>query len=534
MKIKTTAIHLFFIILITSLVYINILQNEFVWDDNQFILDWQETKSFGNTVSLLKGSTAPGHGGVYRPLRGIFYAISYKLWKLNPVGYHVQSILVHLSCTMLVYLIAKKIIKNKNIAFMSSLLFGVHPIHTEAITFITASFDIIGVIFFLGSFYLYLKAQSNEHKRKLNYILSVICALIAFFSYELALTLPLLIILHDLCFNSEKSKIRSLFSKKKIYSAYVVSAALYLFIRLFVLDIPSGRGNYLADSFYLTMLAMTKAFVRYMQLLLFPVNLSINHTVSGGILAFMQSDVNLERVTSQSIFNLDVLFSIALIAFLIVIAVKSFKKHPLISFSIAWFFIALLPVSNILPQFFILAEKYLYIPSFGFCLLLSFMINKMHHIESKKEFVKYLKAASIMIFILTIVFYSTLTISRNREWKDRVTFWSKAAEQAPESMLAHTNLGQAYYDKGKLDLAIEEQKKAIAINPNYAKPYYYLGNSYYEKGEIELAIEQYQIAATSPNFPDAHYRLGEIYISLGMDELAIEEYEKAAAEKSPS
>jgi protein O-mannosyl-transferase len=225
-------IYLSILLFLTVLVYLNIFENEFTWDDKSFIVEWQEIKSFENFGKFLQGIVPVGHSGVYRPVRTIFYAISYGIWGLNPFGYHLQSLLIHLSATILIFYISCHIVKNNKIAFLASLIFGVHPIHTESITVMTSSFDTLGIVFFLASFYTYILYEDNKNIL----IISLFFAALAFFTYELTLTLPLLFILYDFCIRKNL--------KKKPYLWYFSILIFYFIVRQSILQ-KIGRENYL-------------------------------------------------------------------------------------------------------------------------------------------------------------------------------------------------------------------------------------------------------------------------------------------------
>ena len=209
--------------------------------------------------------------------------------------------------------------------FLTALLFGLHPVHTETITYMASAMDAIGIVFFLGAFYLYLQNKIFP---------SVIISLLAFFTTEIALTLPILIIFYDWVVG-KLSKNRAI-----IYSWFGAMAAFYVVVRFAVLNITT-RGPYLADSFYLTMLTMTKVLLQYIWVLIWPVNLTSNHIISPGIEAFVYRNYQTATIVAQSIFDLDILLSIAVIIFLIFIVFISRKKYPIISFSLGWFFISL-------------------------------------------------------------------------------------------------------------------------------------------------------------------------------------------------
>src|SRR3989338_1952338 len=221
---------LIIVILLTTLAYANIFGNEFVIDDRTFIVDWQAKNSF-DMVSFFKGEVPAGHEGVYRPLRSVFYAFYYSIFGQSPLGYHLHSMVVHLASTVLVYFIVKEIFargpviasskfppegragkvqssKLSNgegffqksngqlsivmfVPFVAALLFGLHPVHTETIAYISSAMEATGIVFALLSFYLYLLGKKY-------YWWSVAAAVTAFFTHEITLVLPILVLLYEL------------------------------------------------------------------------------------------------------------------------------------------------------------------------------------------------------------------------------------------------------------------------------------------------------------------------------------------------
>lgn len=403
------------VVVITFLIYVNTLQNGFVLDDNDFIAGWQEIRSLQNTSRFFEGVIPSGHEGIYRPLKTLYLALSYKLWGLNPLGYHLQALLVHLISTGLVYLIAFQLTRKGSLAFLTSLLFGTHPIHTEAISFITASSDTLGIMFFFLSFYLYLLWESKKDGRMWCIIFSVISALVAFFTYEITITLPLMILFYDVCFKKLQKK--GLSTKLKVYSVYFAGVISYLFVRIIILGIVA-RGNYLGNSFYLTMLVMTKVILKYIQVLILPINLNVKHLISEGIWSY-KLEVADKTVLNQSIIDPVVLAAVAVMVVLVLIAIRSFRTHPMLTFSIGWFFLGLAPALNIIPSYMLMAERYLYLSSFGFCLLFAVLIHDFYTNGYGPK--SYKKIAVTLIFIFVIASFCALTISRNREWKDDIT-----------------------------------------------------------------------------------------------------------------
>ena len=512
------------IILITFLTYSNIFQNEFIWDDPIFIVNWPTIRSFENIPELIEGDLPKGHQGGYRPIRGIFQTVSYHFFGTNPVGYHFQSIMIHLICTIIVYLIVLQMTDNSIIAFLTSLLFGVHPVHTEAITFITASFDSIGIIFFFAAFYLYIKKGKKKKNRrsKLLYLLSILLAGIAFFTYEVTLTLPVLLVLHDLIYK----RIYPANLKEKLfgYLPYMIVAGIYLFIRFFALKIVS-RSGYFAHSLYLTFLTMTKVFTKYLLISILPLNLSVNHIIPTNIISGHLSENMSSVFLSQSLFDLPIIASAIIIIAVVCVAVKQIRTRPIILFTIGWFFIALLPVSNLFfPHGTIMAERYLYISSFAACFLISNLIYKFYHYKSSR----YLKLIAISLFVSLLLFYSCQTHERNRDWENSLSLWSKTVQQTPFSVSANHNLGEAYYHLAKPEEAIQYLQKAISIKPSYSKASPLLAASYIDLNELQKARETLEkTLKKDPNSDLAIFFLGYVYELTGEYDNAVSTYKKA-------
>ncbi len=535
-------IQLFILILATVISYINILPNGFAWDDRDFFIDWPQIKSepglpaYLSVPALLKGDLPLGHLGVYRPLRSMFQVASYALFGEHPLGYHIQAIIIHILIVLVIYLITEIITKKRSIAFITGVLFATHPIHTEAVTFITASFDTLGILFFFLSFYLYLRVE-NETKGKQIYLVgSLIYALFAFFTYEMTLTLPVLILLYDLC--THKFSIRKLFSKAQTYALYFGGLAIYVLIRFILLGI-GNRADYLGTDWAILAnqgrVGMPEIFKDYLLWLVWPINLVQRRNIPISLLKDFLDLLNkidpsgkLETLSTHLAFLFPVLY--ALIA--IILLFFLLKKYPLIYFCMVWIIVALLPVSNIIPQGTVLAERFLYIPSFGFTFLAGILLGKGYEFFSKKRSYKILYYFLLGFLPLLVTFYSFQTIQRNTDWRNEKSIWQSLMHSDPKDPVSYAALGSIYAREGQYDKGIELLKEAIAYSGPNTRLESELGLSYEQKGDFERAIAQYnKTIAINPQFYRGHIFLGNIYQKERKYDLAIEEYKKALGTK---
>jgi len=298
------------ILLFTALVYSNTFKNDFIIDDHLFIVDWPMIKDFGNWPQFFGPNNQPkGEEGVYSPIKTCFHAINYNLWGSNPFGYHLVALLIHLLGTIFVYRISYQLASNGAVALLSGLLFGLHPVHVEAITFLTASIDSLGIVFLFISFYYFIQMRKNGNRGTASYLYSLFFAFIAIFTHELAVILPVLFLLYDLCLDQNNS------SKSKIFlkiSPYFIFVLFYVGLKSIILGSIS-RGGYLLGSIYLTMLVIIKVLAKYVIILLFPFQLSLNPEISRGIYAVDWQYFDREAVLLQSFFDVQVLLYFVLI-----------------------------------------------------------------------------------------------------------------------------------------------------------------------------------------------------------------------------
>ncbi|MBU2436606.1 MAG: tetratricopeptide repeat protein [Candidatus Omnitrophica bacterium] len=521
------------IVILTSLVYANSLKNSFVRDDhivivnNDFVKSWKNfplifTKDYLTSISEIKhfGTRDIGSGETtYRPVVTISYFIDYSLWKLNPFGYHLTNLLLHIFNAILLYVFINLIAKNKKIALLTSLLFTLHPANSEAVNGIAFREDLLAFLFFISSFILFIKLTDYAGRKKvLCYIGSLVLFLLALFSKEMALVLPILFILYDYSFSfGEKTK-NTFRSFRFGYAGYFFAALLYLWIwKLIKGDIgeffiayPYPGGN-----FYTNLLTMSGVFVTYIQWLFLPINV---HPAVSDDPSFIFS----------SFFNPRALLCVGVIIFSLALAIKMHRSSKKVSFSILWFFVTLLPVSNIFPISNLMASRYLYIPSVGFCFLIAYLLFKLSKLKVLFASLGALRKAAKNIAIVLLGVYSIFTITHNSIWRDNTVLWSTIVEFYPSNAFARTSLGESFKKKGLLKEAAKEYRIAISLNPHYSPAHRALGIYYYEKGMLEESIKEFEkTIELNPNSPSAHTNLGASLGNKGLYPKAIGCFKKA-------
>jgi Tfp pilus assembly protein PilF len=530
---KKLRLAIFFISLATMIIYANSLGNEFVFDDHDIFVNREEITSFKYLPEVLGFTKGEPH---YRPIRLISYMVDHFFFGSNPLGYHLFNILYHVISSTFVYLIAFLITQNYRLALFTAIVFAVHPIQTESVTYLSGRRDILSGLFYFMGFYYFLRYRSLNRIKYACFVF--ISYILGIFSKEMAVTLPATLFCYDFIdrFHGPgyfkgiwKATVETFTRSKYLYTGLFACAALFSLYKT-TIDNPSHAEGYYGGSIIPNFLTVAKILVHYIKLLFFPITLNADYSFN----AFP---------VVNSIFEFQAILSVLIIIVIFLLILRSITINKAIAFAGMWFFITLLPVCHILPHHDMMAEHYLYLPMFGFSFFSAVLVDNLLS-RDKKKLVVY------AIFGLVVLLFSLRTIERNRDWKDDLTLWHKTVETSPDCARARNNLGKALVNRGHLRKAIIELnkaieikphyeeafcnrgvafgvlkmhneatnnfKKALEINPRFAEAYYNLGLTLAKTGAFDEANKQFQSALKiKPDLSAAHYNSGIIYRKIG-------------------
>jgi len=506
------------LIFITLSVYYNSLSNGFVFDDYAVIVENKHIKNFSSSLPAFFNNsyfTIAGGEGSYRPIATLSYFLIHSLAGLDPFYFHLSSVLLHTLNVMLVYLFFFLILGNRFKAILAGLLFACHPVLSETVDCIAFNEDLLTAFFFLLALNLYLKWVAKGAVGPA-YLLSLLCYFCGLLAKEMAITLLPVILLYDLTFGegsgqplSIKYILDTIKNKWLIYLGYTLISIFYLALRFVIFTHPAdGVNPYFGNLFE--------------RLLYLP-----NHIFSFIKLAIVPFDLNVEYVFSypQSFWEISHLIGFVFLTGLVISSFFLFRRFKEIFFGIWWFLITLFPVYNLVQIFNPIAERYLYLPVIGFCLLVPILLFGFFSRASTRAPAANLAALFVVLAVMGV--YATITVARNRDWKDGFTLWSKTVVQSPDSGVAHGSLGRAYQEQGLLKEAVVEYETAVKLMPNHYKAYYNLGVVYDQKDEFSKAVDNYKKSIhIYSGFANAHYNLANIYHKRGLTDDAIRHYIK--------
>jgi tetratricopeptide (TPR) repeat protein len=454
----------------------------------------------------------------YRPIATLSYFLIYALFNLNPLAFHLTSLLLHILNVIGVYVLVNFIERNKKTSLIAALVFACHPVLTETVNCISYNEDLLATFFYLLALVLYIKAAAKENRSGLPiYFFALVSFFVALLSKEMAITLPVIIFLYDLTQKETteikgfiKQAVATVGKQKFYYIGFVLVALCYLVLRFKILVNPAGSFSHSRAGLFERILFLPDHFFDYIKLVLFPLNLNAEYS-------FAYPDRFLEF---SNLFSVIVIIAITVGSFFI------YKYSKGIFFGIWCFIITLLPVLNLIEIHNPIAERYLYLPLVGFCMVISILINKIPD-RSDLAQSKNIARLKYSILIGLLIFYSLVTVARNPVWKDNFSVWANTVEKSPDNPIVHGGLGLAYQDRGFLDEAIRAFTKAIELGPNMAKNHYNIGRAYEEKGLFENAIDAYKKAVElNSDYTDAYFNLANLYMRLQLRKDAIDAYRR--------
>ncbi len=541
---NNTLAHIACLTVLILIIYSNTLNAPFQWDEGKFIVDNPIIKDlhYFTNPSEAKGFELYGHL-MERYIGYLTFALNYRLHDLSVTGYHIVNIAIHIANSILVYFLVLLtfetpffLIKTDSrftshvsrplsdsqslIALFSSMLFAVHPLQTEAVTYVFQRFVPLAALFSLMSLTAYVRSRLAEDKqqRLLFYCVAFISAVLAMKTKEIAFTLPLVITLYEFCFFS---RFTSRVSRFLYLAPMLLTMSIIPLTLMYLKGTMSAGKQHLPGVTYAVlsrgeyMLTQFRVIVTYLRLLFIPVaqNFDYDYPVFKSV---FDPQVILSFLFLSALFGLGVYFIRSS-------RITNHDSRPLrlIGFGIMWFFITLSVESSIVLLDRVIDEYRVYLPSAGVSIGVVtgafLLMGRMQSLRARK--------AILVLLVFAAGTLSVATYLRNEVWGDTIKLWEDTARKSPAKESIHNNLGNGYQAHSMLDKALEQYLIAIKLKPDYAEAHNNLGSIYKSLNMPEKAIEQYLIAIKlKPGAAESHYNLGVFYQAQNMFDKAMEQY----------
>ncbi len=511
------------LLLLAALPYLGILRNDFVYtyDDKPLILDSAYVHSAQHlrevlTSTLFSNQGAPGGPPYYRPVAKLGFMLCYQVFGPSAAGFHLVSLLLNMAVVGMLFLFADRLFTSRLAAFAAAALFAIHPVHVEAVAWISSVTDIEVTFFYLLTFWCFLGIAAPDGGRKPWAIAAMIGSFIlALLSKEQAVTLPILATIYEHFYRDDRGQTTRL-QKMLRYGPLWLACLLYVVLRVQLMGSFVHVKTMNPISTKDTLLSALALTGQYLGVLLWPVNLSSFHLFHA----------------SRSLFAPAVLAGLLALGICAYLFHQLWKRSRLASLGILWLFVTLAPVLNARwMSAYVLCERYLYLPSVGFCLVAGWVCAELWQSPSaRNSTVKTaLVGAACVVAALCVLRISLRVL----DWRDDVTLFKQALVAVPTDYRLHDALGAAYAIRGESDQAEEEWKEALRLDSNSLEPLTSLGALYAQEGRFQQAMPLLENALEqNPNNADIHLNLGAAYAEMGQMDRA-EQHFRAAVTLSP-
>ncbi len=519
--------------LVSCLIYVGTIGHEFTQDDAIVITNNDFTKEgISGIKGLLTYDTFRGffkvegkddlvEGGRYRPLTPIMFAVGYELFGLNPMMYHIMNILWYGLTVVLLFVLLLKMLNNNRkesfvyfVAFVTALLFAIHPVHTEVVANVKGRDEIMTLLLSLAAMWYSFKGFDEKDMVK-NGVFAGLLFFLALMAKEMAVVfIPIAAISF---FIFRKISIPESF---KHTAPYIIAFVLYMILRT-AIGIPlvgGAESNELMNNPFLNLNSGEKyatifyTLGKYIQLLIFPHPLT--HDYYPRAIAV--------KVLSDPAVALSVLSYIGLIAF----SIWGVLKRNYIAYGVAFYLTSLFLVSNIPVNIGVnMAERFLFIPSVGFCWIIAILLYQLaKKLNGGKEITAYKQFAPAMA-IMGIVFLGFVykSVTRSMVWKSNYSLFATDWDKYPNSAKVRNAIGGELSvrsqdegtkgtpkEKEMLRESIMHLNRTLEIHPTYKGAYLLRGNANFYLGNYDVAIQNYQAALQlDPSFADAEENLNK-------------------------
>jgi Flp pilus assembly protein TadD len=481
-----------------AVVYGNGLFGEFVWDDETIILSRGDLLADASNIPTILTSADSTHEAgdgspYYRPLSILTFMLDYHLWGRDPFGYHLENLLLHGLVAVLVFLLADVVFGDRVLAWLTAMLFAVHPVHSESVSFVSARNNLLCLALSLASLLALWRSRSGGWRWASGslalFFLSLLCK-------ESAVAIPLLLAALALFARDPR-----LAAKNPILVAFFAVLGCYFAVRASVLGVFTSEAGLELSGERLRLVA--SAIFENMRLILIPTRLNAHYTPE--FIGFSWA----KAAAACSAIGLLAFFSV-------------WRRSPEpIRVGSQWTLCGLVPISNLvaIPSAPV-AERYLYAVVPGSALCLAWLLR-----QSLRR-----KAGLSLAAIGAILAASgAMAFHRNRVWADNLALDQSMVRADPANAVAHMHLGISYGKLGRAADAERELRESIRLDASNPRAWYNLAALLLERDRIpEAAAASREAVQLDPDFAMARSSLGVILARLGRPDEAVRELEAAA------
>jgi hypothetical protein len=533
----------FLLAFVTFLVYLPTLKNGFVlWDDPKYVYENLSIRTID--LAFFKWVATAVVVSNWHPLTVLSHAIDYRLWGLDPWGHHLTSMLFHSVNTALFFLLTIRLIEfgsrgargftrytlvNPAVllsASMAALLFGLHPIHVESVSWVSERKDVLSALFFMLTTYFYLGyVGARGGKRttaRRHYAFALAACVLALMSKPMAVSLPVVLLILDYY---PLERLPGAHGWAKGIRRVIVEKVPFILLAgassVMTLWAQKTGGSILPLDIVPLSIRIPLAFRSYLFYL-------YKLVIPDGL-----APIYIHPLSENSFFSLEYLLPLLLFCVITFIFLVLLRRWKIFTAVWCYYLITLLPVIGIVQvgrQ--VAADRYAYLPGLAPTLLAAIGFGLFYERCKRKG----LRTVTLSAGIVVLLVFSVITVKQESIWRNTISFWTRQVLVYP-STRSYASRAEAYRREEMYERAVQDYTSAIEIGSDNIDPseiYNNRGNAYNAMNEVDAAFRDYSMALTiNPWSLEAYNNRGNIYRNAGQYALAVRDF-KAAIKIAPS
>ncbi|MGD0785408.1 MAG: tetratricopeptide repeat protein [Sedimentisphaerales bacterium] len=486
------------------LVFWQVRNFDFVnYDDPDYVAENLNIQT-GITLQSVKWAFTTGYFGNWNPLTWFSYMLNWQLFGSNAAGFHLTNLFFHIANALLLFFVLKQMTRAIWQSAFVAALFALHPLHVEAVAWVSGRKDVLSTFFWILAMWAYL--QYVKQPNVWRYLLILLFFVMGIMAKPMLVTLPFVFLLLDYWPFQRKISWRLLLEK----IPFIILAAVFSVIAFFTQRSNGSLPKFTEFGLKFRIYNAFISYVQYIEKVFCP-----NH---------------LSAIYPYPLENVSVLYAVISAAILLtitILVIRFAKNHRYLVTGWFWYLGTLIPVIGIIQVGSnAMADRYTYITLTGLFIIIAWGAS-----ELLAKWVSVSPQRKTVLGVSMVIVLTTLGICAGRQtsyWKNSITLFSHANEVTQNNYIAYNNLGSAYARLGRWPEAVDDYQQAIKIKPDLAKAYYNLGYAYGELGRSTEAIEAFkQAILIKSDYAKAHNNLGIAYGKLGRLPEAIETFKQA-------
>lgn len=494
------------LVLAGLLAYSNSFNPPLLLDDSGTVVNNPSIRQLWPLTSVLTPPSDVGLGG--RPVANLSFALNYALGGTGVTGYHVVNLGIHLAAALTLFGVVRRTLLLTTIpplvaaqqatplAFAIALLWLLHPLHTESVTYISQRTESLMGLLYLLTLYIFIRGATAPPEQQTAWFAgAVVSCTLGMATKEVMVTAPAVLFLFDRIFLA--GSFRAAWRERR--RVHLALAATWLLLLFLLADVHERGIGFSSISGWEYALTSSRSIVHYLRLALWP-----------GPLVFDYGTGVLRSITEAWTYFLALLVMVTGTA-------VALWRWPRAGFALAWVLLVLSPTTSVVPVTGQpMAEHRMYLPLVGIVALLATLLTRRFGART----------ALILPFVAAAAGYATF--DRNRDYASGVTLWTDTVEKAPANGRAHAALGAALLEQGQLAPAIAALERAVALSPEIPEAHNNLAMSLVDVGRTSQAVAHF-IAALQlhPGVASTHYNFGNALLQLGRTSEAIAQHQQA-------